>query len=107
MRRLYQLSVFVLAVGALGACKPEEIVVTEDIPTAGIRFVNAVPDTGAVDFRPVDIVENSTFYNVTFRSTALLFYKNAEAGSRHFRIFMSPNQSLPAEQQQAIASTVV
>jgi hypothetical protein len=52
-------------------------------------------------------VENSTFYNVGFRGTSLLFYKNARAGSRHFRIFLSPDLALSAEQQQAMASTVV
>lgn len=89
MRRILQLAVLCLGAGVLTACSPDTVVETEDIPTAGIRFVNAVPDTIAVDFRPVDIVENSTFYGVAFRSTTLLLYKNARAGSRHFRIFQS------------------
>jgi hypothetical protein len=109
MRRIYQLSMLCLAAGVVNACKPEENFTSEDIPTAGIRFINAVPDTGAVDFRPVDIVENSTFYAVGFRSTTLAFYKNARAGQRHFRIFMNVAafSTLPAEQQIAIASTVL
>jgi hypothetical protein len=81
--------VLCLGAGVLTACTPEAVTETEDIPTAGVRFVNAVPDTFAVDFRPVDIVENSTFYSVAFRNTTLLAYKNARAGSRHFRIFQS------------------
>jgi len=100
MRRILQVSMLCLAVGVLNACTPEEVIVTEDIPTAGVRFVHAVPDTGAMDMRPVDIVENSTFYAVPFRGTTLLFYKNARAGSRHFRIFMSGTTA-------AVASTVV
>jgi len=107
MRRILEFSVLCLAAGVLNGCRPEEVILTEDIPTAGVRFIHAVPDTGAMDFRPVDIVENSTFYNVGFRGTSLLFYKNARAGSRHFRIFLSPNLALSAEQQQAMASTVV
>lgn len=108
MRRILQLSMLGLALGAGSACAPEKIFDSPVQPTAGIRFVNAVPDTGAVDFRPVDIVENSTFYGVAFRSTTLLFYKNARAGSRHFRIFQSLTSStLPAAQQQAIASKVL
>jgi hypothetical protein len=107
MRRILKASILCLAAGVLNACTPEEIIITEDIPTAGVRFIHAVPDTGAMDFRPVDIVENSTFYNVGFRGTSLLFYKNARAGSRHFRIFLSPDLALSAEQQQAMASTVV
>lgn len=100
MRRILQLSVLCLAAGALNACSPEEVIITENIPTAGIRFMNVVPDTIGFDFRPVDIVENTHFYNVSFRSTTLLYYKNARAGTRHFRIFL--NSTNPA-----IASTVV
>jgi uncharacterized protein DUF4397 len=108
MRRSLQLSAFCLAAGIAVACKPADVIPTEDIPTAGIRFVNAVPDTFGVTLRPVDIVENSDFYNVNFRSTTLLFYKNARAGSRHYRIFFSPpDPNAPAEVQQAIASTVI
>lgn len=108
MRRPLQLSVLCLAAGIAVACKPADVIPTEDIPTAGIRFVNAVPDTFGVTLRPVDIVENSDFYNVNFRSTTLLFYKNARAGSRHYKIFFSPpDPTAPAEVQQAIASTVI
>ena len=68
MRRILQLSVLVLAAGA-GACgTPEKIIKTEDIPTAGVRFINAVPDTGAMDFRFVDIVESNAHFNIAFRN---------------------------------------
>jgi uncharacterized protein DUF4397 len=107
MRRLLPVSLLCLAAGALNACQPEEVILTENIPTAGVRFIHAVPDTGAMDFRPVDIVENSQFYGVAFRPTNAAFYKNARAGSRHYRIFMSADLSLPSAQQQAQASTVV
>jgi hypothetical protein len=109
MRRISLLSMLCLVAVVANACAPEENFTTEDIPTAGIRFLNFVPDTGAVDFRPVDIVENSTFYGVGFRSTTLAYYKNARAGARNFRIFMNVSNfsQLPAEQQIAIASTVV
>lgn len=100
MRRILPFSALCLAAGVLGACTPEKVVQTENIPTAGVRFIHAVPDTGAMDFRPVDIVENSTFYGVGFRGTSLLLYKNARAGERHFRIFMNGTTA-------AVASTVV
>ncbi len=105
MRRLLKLSAWCLAASTLAACTPEDTFETEDIPTAGVRFIHAVPDTGAFDFRPVDIVENSTFYNVTFRSTTLLFYKNARAGSRNFRIFL--NGTTAAVASQVIKDTTV
>lgn len=107
MRRISQFSMLCLAAGVLNACKPEEVIPTEDIPTAGIRFINAVPDTGGMDFRPVDIVENSQFYNVTFRSTTLFYYKNARAGTRHYKIFRTPTATDPAATQIATAQTVV
>ena len=107
MRSFFPISMLCLAAGAVNACKPDEVVSTENIPTAGIRFVNAVPDTGGMDFRPVDIVENSQFYNVTFKSTTLLYYKNARAGTRHFKIFRTPTATDPAEVQLETAKTVV
>jgi hypothetical protein len=108
MRRIFHFSMLCLAAGVVNACKPQEVFETEDIPTAGVRFINAVPDTGAMDFRPVDILENTTFYNVTFRDATLLLYKNTQAGTdRHFRIFRSPTSGAPPAQQLAEASTVV
>jgi len=107
MRRIFPISLLCLASGAVLACTPEQVIETEQIPTAGIRFIHAVPDTGQMDFRPVDIVENTTFYNVAFRSTTLLYYKNARAGTRHFKIFRTPNQNASAAEQIAVAQTVV
>ncbi|HEV8613513.1 MAG TPA: DUF4397 domain-containing protein [Gemmatimonadales bacterium] len=107
MRPFFPLSVLCLAAGLVSACKPEEVIQTEDIPTAGIRFINAVPDTGAMDFRAVDIVENSASYNVAFRSTTLLYYKPARAGTRNFKIFRTPTATDPSATQIATAQTVV
>ncbi|HEX3865395.1 MAG TPA: DUF4397 domain-containing protein, partial [Gemmatimonadaceae bacterium] len=82
-------------------------------PTAGVRFINAVPDTGAaygMDFRFVDIVENSDAFRITFRDTptssgavtasSSIQFKPAAAGSRHFRVFLD-------DTLQNIASTVL
>ena len=106
MRNLFPMAIL-LGAGVVAACNPEQSVKTEDIPTAGIRFINAVPDTGGMDFRPVDIVENSQFYNVTFKSTTLLYYKNARAGTRHFTVFRTQTATDPAAVQLATAQTVV
>ena len=100
MRRSYKLSVLCLVLGAASACStPDKIVATEDIPTAGVRFINAVPDTNAMDFRFVDIVESNAHYKIGFRNgpstsggvtaSAQIEYKNTRAGSRHFRIFLN------------------
>jgi hypothetical protein len=119
MRRIYQLSVLCLAAGVLSACYPDQVVNTENIPTAGIRFINAVPDSSGAfgfDMRFVDIVESNTQFYMTFRDGptqtvtsgttdtliigSKLQFKGARAGSRHFRIFLS-------DTLQSIASTVV
>ena len=109
MRRFLELSVLCAAV-SVAACSLDEVVKTEDIPTAGVRFINAVPDTQAVDFRFIDRVENSAHWNMGFRdnpvttscvtSSTQIQYKNTRAGQRHVRIFLS-------DSLQAIASTVV
>jgi len=111
MRRHFQLSMLCLAVGLASACStPETLVKTEDIPTAGFRFINAVPDTNAMDLHFIDMVENSAHYQIGFRDgpatsggvtgSAQIEYKNTRAGSRHFRIFLNGNTA-------AIASTVL
>ena len=103
MRRIVQLSIACLAAGAVSACKsPDEIIKTQSIPTAGVRFINAVPDTAGsygLDFRFVDITESNAQYRIPFRNnpstsggvtaSTLVQYKNAQAGQRHFRIFLS------------------
>ncbi len=110
MRRTLQLSVLCLAMGTLSACtSPDLIVTTEDIPTSGVRFIHAVPDTIAMDLRAVDIVENGQF-QIGFRNNPVttggvtassqIEFKNARAGSRHFRLFLDGTTA-------AVASTVI
>ena len=111
MRRHLQLSMLCLAVGLASACSdPATVVPTEAIPTAGFRFINAVPDTNAMDLRFIDIVENSDHYQIGFRDgpatsggvtgSAQIEYKNTRAGDRHFRIFLNGTTA-------AVASTVL
>jgi uncharacterized protein DUF4397 len=110
MRRILQLSMLCVGAGVLSACSPEEIIETDEIPTAGVRFINAVPDTGAMDFRFVDDPENSAHWNVAFRNnpvtsagitaSTLVQYKPTQTGQRHLRIFMNGTTA-------AVASTVV
>ena len=106
MRRILQLSTLGLLAGVASACSPDTVFTTDLTPVAGVRFINAVPDTGAafgLDFRFVDIVENSAAFRIPFRNgpqntviragdtvtaSALIQYKAAKAGSRHFKIFL-------------------
>lgn len=113
MRRILLVPVLCAAASVASACKPDELVNSEIIPTAGVRFINAVPDTGGafgMDFRFVDIVESNAHFRIAFRNNPQtsggvtastgIQYKNAEAGSRHFRIFLD-------DTLQAIASMVL
>jgi hypothetical protein len=118
MRRITQLSALCLAAAALSACNPDAVVQTEDVPTAGVRFLNAVPDTagsGGLDFRFVDIVENSSHFRIPFRNnvvttggvpaSTLIQYKNTRAGQRHLRIFLS--DTLQSVAQVVLKDTTV
>lgn len=113
MRRILDLSVLCLLGSLATGCLPAGVTDSEVIPTAGVRFINAVPDTGGafgLDFRFIDIVENSSTYRATFRNNPItsagvtassnIQYKNAKAGSRHFRIFLD-------DTLQSAASTVL
>jgi hypothetical protein len=108
MRRIVQLSLLCLAAGA-GACSSPELVhPTEVLPYAGVRFINAVPDSSGafgMDFRFVDLLESNAHFRITFRNgggaiAPAIQYKGAREGSRHFRVFLD-------DTIQAIASTVV
>ena len=119
MRRFIKLALTCLAAGAVGACEVDTVIETENIPTAGVRFINAVPDTGAMDFRFVDMVENTSHWNIAYRNnpstTALetnslqVQYKNARATStpRTFKIFMtSTNPAVASDEVMSAAQTI-
>ena len=73
MRRVVLLSVLCLSVGALNGCNDETEILTENIPTAGVRFINGVPDTAGaygMDFRWVDQLESNAHFRILYRSGA-------------------------------------
>ena len=102
MHRIFRLSGLCLAAGAaMSACSPELVTETPVVPTAGVRFINALPDSAGafgLDFRFVDIVENSAAFRVPFRNSPTTAggvtvstttqYRPAQAGSRHFVVFL-------------------
>lgn len=111
MRRISTLSVLCLAAGVMSACSlPDEIITTENIPTAGVRFINAVPDTNLVDMRFYDIVESNAHFRIGFRASPVttggvpastqVQFKNARAGSRKLRVFLD-------DTLQSVASVVL
>ena len=112
MQSFFRVSVLcVLTVISISACAPEQVTVTPITPTAGVRFINALPDSSGaygLDFRFVDFVENSAAFRVPFRNSPTTAagvtvsvstqYRPAQTGSRHFVVFLD-------DSIQSIAST--
>jgi hypothetical protein len=85
--RFLRLLPLAAVVFAAGACDEDGTVtnVTRP-PLAFIRYVNAVPDTGALDFKFIDAVEYSPNYaNFSFRTIGV--YQGAVVGTRPVRVF--------------------
>jgi hypothetical protein len=62
----------VATIAALAACSSDagKVFTADNGPIAYVRFVNAVPDSGAGDWRFVDQIEGSPVaFGLTFRST--------------------------------------
>ena len=77
----------------LAACSSDasKVFTADNGPTAFVRFVNAVPDSGAGDWRFVDQVEGSpTAFGLAYRA---MFpgsgYQLLAAGNRHLRVFQT------------------
>lgn len=96
-----------LAVLALAACSDDDGVVGpgQEGPKAFIRFINAVPDTGVVDFRFIDKLENlPTFLGVPFRASSGV-YQPVSPGTRPVRVFVNSTDPVAA-QRLLIDSTI-
>ena len=96
-----------LAVFALAACSDDDGVVgpVQEGPKALIRFINAVPDTGVVDFRFIDKLENlPTFLGVQFRASSGV-YQPVDPGTRPVRVFVNSTDPVAA-QRMLIDSTI-
>lgn len=78
-----------LLVGSIAACSKDAGPFTAPARSqAYVRWVNAVPDTFALNFRFVDKVEGSAWWEVQpFRFIGN--YQGVDAGSRHIRVFGS------------------
>jgi hypothetical protein len=72
---------------AVTACDDDGMSVNNPEPRALVRFLNAVPDTGMVDLRFIDRVENlPTLQGVPVQSHSG-FYQRVIPGARHARVF--------------------
>jgi len=86
MKRLRFSLCCVLAV-AFG-CKKDATFTEVEPPQAALHWLHAVPDTGEMDMRPVDIISNAGLFDAVFRGSNM-FYQGMDAGTRQIRVFMS------------------
>ena len=80
------------ALMAVGCDKDDGPFFAPQVSLAYTRFINAIPDTGAVDFRFVDMVEYSPFA-VQLAYRGFTPYQGAAPGARHLKVFTNPGGS--------------
>jgi len=97
--RLSRLTPLFVAVAALAACGKDKVTDPSFPPLAGVRFINSVNDTSAIDFRAIDQIQFSPVANALAYRGATEF-QPTEAKARHFRVFVT-------SQNQAIASHAI
>lgn len=105
--RFRTLPALCLTVVGIGACKNDKGISdpVTPAPAATIRFINATVDTGTVDFRFIDKVENlPMLLGVPFRGTSGFFTRVAP-GTRPVRIFV--NSTDPIEAQKRLVDTTI
>lgn len=92
--RLTRIATLCLGLGLIAACSEDKVSAPTLPPLAGVRFINAVADTGAVDIRMIDQVEYTpTASALQFRSGTE--HQPTEAKARHLRVFpTSTNQAV-------------
>lgn len=77
----------VLGLVTLAACSEDDgVIVAPKVQLAYTRFIHAVPDTSAMDWRFIDILENSpTAFGLTYRNFTP--YQATAVGTHQLRIF--------------------
>lgn len=106
--RFSRLIVLSGAAVALGACSSDNVTTVTPPPLAGVRYVNAVPDTFGVDIRTVDQIQWSATANLLqFRSATE--HQPMEAKARKIRVFVQPGADLasPEAVSQVLVDTTI
>jgi Domain of unknown function (DUF4397) len=86
--RLSRLTTLFVAVAALTACGKDKVTDPSFPPLAGVRFINGVNDTSAIDVRAIDQIEFSPVANaLAYRGGTE--HQPTEAKTRHFRAFIT------------------
>lgn len=84
--KIQRMALLGLGLIAAGCARDKGPFLAPDTPLAYVRWVNAVTDTNSTDFKFVDLVEGSAYYqHGGFRSISS--YQGANAGARHVKVF--------------------
>jgi len=93
------------AITAIVGCSSTDITNTALPPLAGVRYINALTDTGLVDIRMVDQVEWSATANaLDFRKG--IEHQPTEAKARHIRVFSFASRDVNVVQQVLVDTTI-
>jgi hypothetical protein len=101
------------AAAALTACGSDsDTTLVDPDPAALVRFINAVPDTGSMDFRFIDAVDgvpSTPFVNLKFRDGFDRAYQRVNVGTHHIRVFMGSANIGPSgsANDPSVVSTVM
>jgi hypothetical protein len=100
------------AASIIGCGSSSDTTLVSPDPAALVRFINAVPDTGFMDFRFVDAVEgvpSTPFVNLAFRAGFDRAYQRVNVGTHHVRVFMGSANVGPSGgiNDPAVVSTVM
>ena len=102
--RLSRFAALLGAVAVAAGCGDDTITDTTFPELAGVRFINAVNDTSALDFRAIDQIEFSPVANaLAFRGATE--HQPTEAKARHFRVFVTSTN--PAIASNPIVDTTI
>ncbi len=102
--RFSRLAILCLGIGAVVGCRASDVSDPTLPAIGGVRFINAVADTGAVDIRMIDQVEFSAVGNaMTFRTGTE--HQPTEAKARHLRVF--PTSTNPAITSNYLLDTTI
>lgn len=110
LTRLSRVLAFGVVAAAVPACHDTGGSPTAQGPLAGLRYVNVVPDTGALDIRIIDLVGDApATFGASFRTGGSPIggaaqtsppYQAVAAGPRHIRVFNSSSDPAIAQQVQ-------
>lgn len=102
--RLTRLVLLFAGVFTVNACSENEVTTPNVPPTADVRYINALTDTGSVDVRMIDQVDFSAYATpLAFRAGTA--YQPVEAKARRIRVF--PTSLNAAVTSQIIHDTTI